>query len=153
MLDSRRMLELIPGLPDLILFWMKDVSVIRVSRCGITRGTFSGKHVLTLIWMIMIAGSFKIVSNLAIPTISTYSNLSVIIDGDRRAFRQQIASSSHPPSSATAAIVQARVASSDLLAWPRWHRRPRPVGRVTRARASRDRTRRSARNAGSRRND
>ena len=41
------MLEHIPGLPDLILFWMNDVSVIRVSRCGITRGTLSGQHVLT----------------------------------------------------------------------------------------------------------
>ena len=30
--DSGRMLEHIPGLPDLILFWMNDVSVIRVSR-------------------------------------------------------------------------------------------------------------------------
>ena len=62
------MLEHIPGLPDLILFWMNDVSVIRVSRCGITRGTLSGKHVLTLIWMIMIGGSFKIVSNWAVLT-------------------------------------------------------------------------------------
>ena len=63
------MLEHIPGLPDLILFWMNDVSVIHVSRCGITRGTLSGKHVLTLIWMIMTGGSFKIVSNWAILTI------------------------------------------------------------------------------------
>jgi len=47
--DSGHMLEHIPGLPDLILFWMNDVSVIRVSRCGITRGTLSGKHVLILI--------------------------------------------------------------------------------------------------------
>jgi len=62
------MLEHIPGLPDLILFWMNDVSVIRVSRCGITRGTCSGKHVLTLIWMIMTGGSFKIVSNWAVLT-------------------------------------------------------------------------------------
>ena len=64
------MLEHIPGLPDLILFWMNDVSVIRVSRCGITRGTLSGKHVLTLIWMIMTDGSFKIVSNWAVLTIN-----------------------------------------------------------------------------------
>ena len=62
------MLEHIPGLPDLILFWMNDVSVIRVSRCGITRVTLSGKHVLTLIWMIMTGGSFKIVSNWAVLT-------------------------------------------------------------------------------------
>ena len=66
--DSGRMLEHIPGLPDLILFWMNDVSVIRVSRCGITRGTLFGKHVLTLIWMIMTGGSFKIVSNWAVLT-------------------------------------------------------------------------------------
>ena len=39
--DPRHMLEHIPGLPDLILFWMNDVSVIRVSRCGLTRGTLS----------------------------------------------------------------------------------------------------------------
>src|SRR6185437_14649776 len=57
------MLDHIPGLPDLILFWMNDASVIRVSRCGITRGTLSSKYVLTLIWMIMTGGSFKIVSN------------------------------------------------------------------------------------------
>ena len=48
---------------------MNDVSVIRVSRCGITRGTLSGKHVLTLIWMIMTGGSFKIVSNWPVLTI------------------------------------------------------------------------------------
>ena len=66
------MLEHIPGLPDLILFWMNDVSVIRVSRCGITRGTLSGKHVLTLIWMIMTGGSFKIVSNWAVLTTDPY---------------------------------------------------------------------------------
>ena len=60
------MLEHISGLPDLILFWMNDVSVIRVSRCGITRGTLSSKHVLTLIWMIMTDGSFKIVLNWAV---------------------------------------------------------------------------------------
>ena len=66
--DSGRMLELILGLPDLILFWMNDVSVIRVSRRGITRGTLSGKHVLTLIWMIMTGGLFKIVSNWAVLT-------------------------------------------------------------------------------------
>ena len=62
------MLEHIPGLSDLILFWMNDVSVIHVSRCGITRGTLSGKHVLTLIWMIMTDDSFKIISNWAVLT-------------------------------------------------------------------------------------
>ena len=45
------------------------MSVIRVSRCGITRGTLSGKHVLTLIWVIMTGGSFKIVLNLAVLTV------------------------------------------------------------------------------------
>ena len=49
---------------------MNDVSVIRVSRCGITRGTFYGKHVLTLIWVIMTGGSFKIVSNCAVLTLT-----------------------------------------------------------------------------------
>ena len=63
------MLEHIPGVPDLILFWMNDVSVIRVSRCGIIRGMLSGKHVLTLIWMIMTDDSFKIVSNWAVLTV------------------------------------------------------------------------------------
>ena len=62
------MLEHIPELPDLILFWMNDVSIIRVSKYGITRGTLSGKYVLTLIWMIMTGGSFKIVSNWAVLT-------------------------------------------------------------------------------------
>ena len=57
------MLEHMPGLPDFIFFWMNDVSVIRVSRCGITHGTLSGKHVLTFIWMIMTGDSFKIVLN------------------------------------------------------------------------------------------
>ena len=68
MLDPGRMLEHIPGLPDLMLFWTDDVSVIRVSRCGITRGTLSGQHVLPFIWMIMTGGSFKIVSNWAVLT-------------------------------------------------------------------------------------
>ena len=62
------MLEHIPGLPDLILFWMNDVSVVRVSRCGITRGTLFGKYVLTLSWMIMTDDSFKIVLNWAVLT-------------------------------------------------------------------------------------
>jgi hypothetical protein len=35
---------------------------------SITRGMLSGKHVLTLIWMIMTGGSFKIVSNWAVLT-------------------------------------------------------------------------------------
>ena len=70
--DSGRMLEHIPGLPDLILFWMNDVSVIRVSRYGITRGTLSGKHVFTLIWIIMNDSSFKIVSNWAVLTVTMH---------------------------------------------------------------------------------
>jgi len=44
------------------------VSVIRVSRCGVRRGTLSGQHVLNFIWIIMIGGSFKIISNWAILT-------------------------------------------------------------------------------------
>ena len=63
------MLEHIPGLLDLILFWMNDVSVIRVPRCGIICGTLLDKHVLTLIWIIMTDGSFKIVSNWAVLTV------------------------------------------------------------------------------------
>ena len=51
---------------------MNDVSVIRVSRCGITRGTLSGKHVFTLIWIIMNDSSFKIVSNWAVLTVTMH---------------------------------------------------------------------------------
>ena len=75
--DSGRMLEHMPGLPDLILFWMNDVSVICVSRCGIACGTLSGKHVLTLIWMIMTGGSFKIVSNWAVLTTGIRAEVSM----------------------------------------------------------------------------
>ena len=64
-------MEHIPGLPDLILFWMNDVSVIRVSRCEITRVTLFGKHVLTLIWMIITDDLFKIVSNWAVLTVTS----------------------------------------------------------------------------------
>ena len=64
------MLEHIPGLPDLMLFYANDVSAIRVSRCEVTRGTLSGRHVLTLIWKIMTGGSFKIVLNCAVLTAS-----------------------------------------------------------------------------------
>ena len=59
------MLEHISGLPDLILLLANDV-FIRFSRCGVTRGTLSGKHVLTLIWMIMTGGSLKIILNWAV---------------------------------------------------------------------------------------
>ena len=41
------------------------MSVIRVSRCQITRGTLSGRHVLTLIRKIMTGGLLKIVLNWA----------------------------------------------------------------------------------------
>jgi len=44
------------------------MSVIRVSRCEVTRGTLSGRHVLTLIWKIMTGGSLKIVLNWAVLT-------------------------------------------------------------------------------------
>ena len=69
MLCPRRMLEHILGLPDLMLFWTDDVSAIRVSRCRIIRGTLSGQHVVTFIWMIMTGGSFKIVLNWAVLTL------------------------------------------------------------------------------------
>ena len=44
------------------------MSVICVSRCGVTRGTLSGEHVLTLIWKIMTGGLFKIILNWAVLT-------------------------------------------------------------------------------------
>ena len=56
---------------------MNDVSVIGISRCGITRGTFYGKHVLTLIWVIMTGGSFKIVSNWAVLTTGIRAEVSM----------------------------------------------------------------------------
>ena len=68
------MLEHISELPDLILFWMNDVSVICVSRCEITCGTLSGKHMLTLIWMIMTGDSFKIILNWAVLAITAITN-------------------------------------------------------------------------------
>jgi len=66
MLDPGRVVEHIPRLPDLILFWANDVSVIRVFRCGLTSGTFSGEHVLALIFMIMTGSLPKMVSNWAV---------------------------------------------------------------------------------------
>ena len=51
------------------------MSVIRVSRCGVTRGTLSGKHVLTLIWKTMTGGLFKIVLNWAVLTFTAMWNL------------------------------------------------------------------------------
>ena len=44
------------------------MSVIRVSRWGITRGTLFSQHVLTSIWMIITDNSFKIVSNYTVVT-------------------------------------------------------------------------------------
>jgi len=39
------------GLPDLILFWVNDVLVVCVCRCGLTRGTLLGERVLSLIYL------------------------------------------------------------------------------------------------------
>ena len=61
-------MEPIPELPDLMLFWVNDVSDIQVSRCGLTHGTLSGRHMLALIWMIMTGGLPKMVSNWAVLT-------------------------------------------------------------------------------------
>ena len=47
---------------------MNDVSVIRVSRCEVTRGTLSDRHVLTLISKTMTGDLFKIVLNWAVLT-------------------------------------------------------------------------------------
>ena len=68
MMNPGRILEHIPGLPDLILFWTDNVSVIHVSRYGLARDTLFDRHVLALIWMIMTGDSFKIVSNWAVLT-------------------------------------------------------------------------------------
>ena len=62
------MLEHIPGLPDLILFWANDMSVVHVFRCGLTHSTLSGKHVLAFILMIMTGGLSKMVSNWTVLT-------------------------------------------------------------------------------------
>ena len=51
--------------------------VIRVSRCEVARGTLSGRHVLTLIWKIMIGGSFKIVLNWAVLTTGIRAEVSI----------------------------------------------------------------------------
>ena len=62
--DLGIVVEHIPGLPDLTLFWVNDVSVVRVFRCGLTRVMFLGKNVLALIFMIMTGGLSKMVSKL-----------------------------------------------------------------------------------------
>ena len=51
------------------------MSVIRVSRCEVTRGTLSGSHVLTLICKIMTGGLLKIVLNWAVVTRSQLTML------------------------------------------------------------------------------
>ena len=73
MSNPGRILEHIPELPDLMLFWVNDVSDIQVSRCGLTRGMLCGRHVSALIWMIMTGGLFKIVSNWAVLTTRVYT--------------------------------------------------------------------------------
>ena len=50
------------------------MSVIRVSKCEVTRGMLSGSHVLTLIWKIITGGSFKIVLNLVVLTCTAWIN-------------------------------------------------------------------------------
>ena len=62
--------EHVPGLPNLILFWANDVSVVRVFRCELTRGMLSDERVLALISMIMTGGLPKIVSNWAVLTLA-----------------------------------------------------------------------------------
>ena len=62
------MMEHIPGLPDLMLFWANDVSVVRVFRCGLTHDMLSDERVLTFILMIMTGGLPKMVSNWSVLT-------------------------------------------------------------------------------------
>jgi len=62
--------EHVPGLPNLILFWANDVSVVRVFRCELTRGMLSDERVLALISMIMTGGLPKMMSNWAVLTVS-----------------------------------------------------------------------------------
>jgi hypothetical protein len=68
MLDLGYIVEHIPGLLDLILFWANDVSVVHVSRCGLTHGTLSDERVLALILTMMTGGLLKMVSNWAVLT-------------------------------------------------------------------------------------
>jgi hypothetical protein len=63
MFDLGHIVERILGLPDLILFLANNVSVVHVSRYGLTRGTLLGKRVLTLILTLMTGGLLKMVSN------------------------------------------------------------------------------------------
>ena len=59
-----------PGIPFVV-----EPEVNPGKQLSITRGMLSGKHVLTLIWMIMTGGSFKIVSNWAVLTQHTTVNM------------------------------------------------------------------------------
>ena len=100
--DSGRMLEHISGLPDLILLWVNGV-FIRVSRCGVTRGTLSNKHVLTLIWKIMTGGSLKIVLNWVVLIVSAKTTVGGRKPRQASAATSTIATSapSHLPSRTT----------------------------------------------------
>jgi hypothetical protein len=71
MLDHGHMVEHIPGLPDLILFLVNDVSVVHVVRCGLTCGTLSGERVLALILLILTGGLLKMVLNWMVLTTGT----------------------------------------------------------------------------------
>ena len=64
--DLGNAVEHIPGLPDLILFWANDVSVVRVFRCGLTHDMLSDERVLTFILMIMTGGLPKTILNWAV---------------------------------------------------------------------------------------
>jgi hypothetical protein len=69
MLDLGHMVGHVPGLLDLMLFLVNDVSVIHIIRCGLIRGRFSDKCVLTFILLIMI-GDFKMMLDWAVFTLS-----------------------------------------------------------------------------------
>ena len=49
----------------MISFWLNDVSVVEVSRCGLARGTLLGEYVLALILRMMTGDLLKMVSNWA----------------------------------------------------------------------------------------
>ena len=65
--DLRNAVEHIPGLPGLMPFWVDDVSVAQTLRCGLTRGTLLGEHVLALILWVTAGGLPKTVLNWAVP--------------------------------------------------------------------------------------
>lgn len=66
MLDLRCMVELVPGLPDLILFLANDMSVVHVFRCGLTRSMLLSERVLALILIVMTGRLLKMLSNWAV---------------------------------------------------------------------------------------